>query len=291
MALEAGEVDLVSDVPAHVVERLASAPALRVVEIEGRVFGFVMWNVRRPALRDPRVRRALSLALDRGRFVEDLLGGHAAPAASYLPPVLWNHHRGLAPDPYRPDEARALLDDAGWLPDARDGVRVRGEHRLRLDMIYRGGDPLRDSGASLVRQNLEAVGAQVALRAMELGTALEFLRAGRFDGYFGEYQANLYADPSPLVASGATDRFNFGGFANLRVDSLLAAALAEPVRERSLPLWYAVQEELAADQPAALLYYPRQVVAYNRRLRAVRPHMLSPLNNLAEWWIAVEERR
>jgi hypothetical protein len=52
-----------------------------------------------------------------------------------------------------------------------------------------------------------------------------------------------------------------------------------------------VQEELSVDPPAALLYYLRQVVAYNKRLRDVRPHMLSPLNNLAEWWISEEDRR
>lgn len=291
MALEAGEVDLVYDVPARAVQRLAGVQNLRIVEIQSRVFGFLMWNVRRPALRDARVRRALSLALDRQRFVDDLLGGYAVPAASYLPPVLWNHHRDLESDPYAPDSARAILGEAGWAVDDRDGVRSKDGERLQLDVIYRGGDAVRESAAALVRQNLGAVGARVALRAMELGTALEFLKAGRFDAYLGEYQANLYADPSPLVLSGATDRFNFGGYANARVDSLLTAALADPQRERSLPLWHALQEELAADQPAALLYYLRQLVAYNGRLQAVRPHMLSPLNNLHEWWIASGDRR
>jgi len=286
LALETGEVDLVYDVPANAARRLADRSDQRLVEVEGRVFGFLLWNVRRPVLRDPLVRRALSLALDRERMVRDLLGGFAAPATSYLPPALWNHHRGLVADPYRPDSAQVLLAGAGW--ELTDGVTVRqrdGE-RLRLDVIYRGGDALRDNSASLVRENLAAIGVQADLRAMELATALDFLRAGRFDAYLGEFQANLYADPSSLVMSGASDRFNFGGYANARVDSLLAAALREPARDRSLPLWYALQEELAADQPAALLYYPRQIVAYHRRLRDVRPHMLSPLNNLAEWWIA-----
>jgi peptide/nickel transport system substrate-binding protein len=291
MALETGEVDFIYDVPAPAAKRLAARPDLELFEVEGRVFGFLLWNVRRPALRDARVRLALSLALDRQRFIDDLLGGHAAPATSYLPPVLWNHHPGLEPVPYRPDSARALLAAAGWLAPADGGARRRDGESLKLDVIYRGGDALRENAAALVSQNLEAVGAQVSLRAMELGTALDFLRAGRFSAYLGEFQSNLYADPSALVMSGATDRFNFGGYANARVDSLLTAALNEPARERSLPLWHALQEELAADPPAAMLYYPRQLVIFNQRLRDVRPHMLSPLNNLAEWWIAPDQRR
>jgi hypothetical protein len=72
---------------------------------------------------------------------------------------------------------------------------------------------------------------------------------------------------------------------------LLLRALNEPDRAQALPIWYALQEELAADPPAAVLYYPRQIVAHSRRLRDVRPHMLSPLNNLPEWWIAPGDRR
>ncbi len=291
LALEAGEVDMVADIPAATARRLANDDRIDLHGVDGRVFGFVMWNVRRPTLQEPSVRLALSLAMDRQRLVHDLLGGFGEPAASYLPPVLWNHHPTLEADPCRPDSARALLERAGWRDSDGDGVRDRDGVPMRLDVIYRGGDAQRDNGAALLRQNLRAVGVGCELRSLELGTALDFLREGRFDAFLGEFQANLYADPTPLVGSGATDRFNFGGYANARVDSLLAVALAETDRDRSRPTWHALQEELAADQPAAVLYYLRQVVAVNSRLRDVRPHMLGPMNNITEWWIAPADRR
>jgi peptide/nickel transport system substrate-binding protein len=291
IALEAGDIDVVTEVSAAAARRLDASDRVHLHEISGRVFGFLLWNLRRPELADPRVRRALSLAIDRRRFVDDLFHGYARPAASYLPPVLWNHHAGLSPDPYRPDSAATLLDAAGWRDRDGDGVRERDGRPLRFDVIYRGGDSVRENGAVILRQNLAAVGVAVELRAMELATALEFLRAGRFGAYWGEFQANLYADPSPLVMSGATDRFNFGGYANARVDSLLAVALATTDRDVARPLWYALQEELQADQPAALIYYPRQIVATSARLRDATPDMLSPLNDLHRWWIAPADRR
>jgi peptide/nickel transport system substrate-binding protein len=291
LALEAGEVDVVADLPAAAARRLAEDPGVALHEISGRVFGLVMWNTARPVLAPTTVRRALSLAIDRERICQDLFGGFARPAASYLPPALWNHHADLAPDPHDPDAARRLLEQARWYDRDGDGVRERDGRRLQLEVIYRGGDPATDDVAAVVRQNLQEVGVQVRLRALELATALEFLRAGEFDAFLGEYQANLYADPSPLVASGATDRFNFGRYANARVDSLLSAALAEPERERARPIWESLQEELAADPPAAVLYYLRQIVGVDRRLRDVRPHMLSVLNNVDEWWIAPQDRR
>jgi peptide/nickel transport system substrate-binding protein len=291
LALEAGEVDLVADVPASTARRLADHPDIALHEVSGRVFGFLMWNTRRAHLATPEVRRALSLAIDRGRFVDDLLGGFGEPAASYLPPVLWNHHPGLEADPFRPDSARTLLDAAGWRDLDGDGIRERGGQRLALEIIYRSGDRVRDDGAVVLRQNLSDVGVDVSLRALELATALDFLRSGRFDAYWGEFQANLYADPTPLVGSGATDRFNFGGYANARVDSLVFAARACGDRSVARPVWYALQEELVRDQPAALIYYPRQIVAINRRLRDATPDMLSPVNELHRWWIAPEDRR
>ena len=291
LALETGEVDVVADIPAPTARRLATSETIALHEITSRVFGFVMWNVRQPALQDPAVRRALSLAIDRKRIVDDLLGGFGEPAASYLPPILWNHDPELAPDPFRPDSARTLLTAAGWYDQDGDGVRERDGVPMQLDLLYRGGDAQRDNGAAIVRQYLQDVGVAVNLRALELGTALEFLRGGRFDAYLGEFQANLYADPTPLVGSGATDRFNFGGYANARVDSLLAVAITETDLRRSLPVWFALQEELARDQPAAVLYYLRQVVAVNRRIRDARPHVLSLMNNLAEWWVAPADRR
>ena len=291
LALETGEVDVVADLPSQAARRLAHAPDIHLHGISGRVFGLVMWNTARPVLADPAVRRALSLAIDRDRICQDLLGGFATPAASYLPPALWNHHPGLPADPHDPQAARRMLDAAGWRDADGDGIREREGRPLALQIMYRGGAPGGEATAALVRQNLAAVGVDVALRALELATALEFLRSGSFDAFLGEYQANLYADPSPLVASGATDRFNFGRYANARVDSLLAVALGEPDRERARPIWWRLQEELATDQPAAVLYYLEQVVGVSTRLRDVRPHMLSVLNNAHEWWIAPADRR
>jgi peptide/nickel transport system substrate-binding protein len=291
LALETGEVDFVNDIPAATARRLQDHARIQLREVTGRVFGFVMWNARRAALADATTRRALSLAIDRSRFIEDLLGGFGEPAASYLPPVLWNHHPGLPADRYRPAEARAALAAAGWSDDDGDGILDRDGRRLALEVIYRGGDAQRDNAAALLRQNLQQVGVAVSLRGLELATALDFLRQGRFDAYLGEFRANLIGDPSPLVSSGATDRFNYGGYANARVDSLLAVALAEPDRQRARPIWFALQEELAADPPAAMLYYRRQVIAVNRRLRNVEPNVLGPLDNIQAWWIAPADRR
>jgi len=291
LALEMGDVDVVTGLNPDTAKRLTGHPEIVIHEVPGRAIAYILWNLRQPVFAEAGLRRALSLAIDRDRIVDEILQGQARQAASLLPPAMWNHHPGLAPDRRDLDAARRLLRDAGWEDHDGDGIRERDGVPLRFELLVRGGSPAFDEVAVLVRENLREAGVDVALRRLELTVMSERLRAGDFSACLLEFAASLWADLSPHVHSRATDRFNFGAYANVTVDSLLDAAVSEPVRERALPAWYRLQEVLAADPPAAVLYYPHALVGVNTRVRGVRPHMLSPYNNLQEWWIAPEDRR
>lgn len=291
LALETGEVDVADGISSGAAKRLEARGDLRLVDCGGRRLYYLVWNCREPALADAATRRALSLAIDRGRLVSALVDGFGKPAASPIAPALWNHDRDLPADPCDVAAARRLLADAGWRDADGDGVLERSGRELRFEILTKGGDPVREQGGVILRENLAAVGAAVEVRAMEQVAGLARVRAGDFDAYFGLFIANLYGNPSPSVRSTATGEFNFGHYANATVDSLLDVALGERDRARALPAWKTLQATLAADPPAAYLFYPDNLVAVNRRLRDVRPHMLSPVNNLDEWWIAPADRR
>jgi peptide/nickel transport system substrate-binding protein len=291
VALETGEVDLVDGLPPAAARRLAERGDVRVSAVGGRRFYYLQWNFARGVFAEAAVRRALSLALDRPRMVDALVQGFGRPASGPIPPALWNHHRDLAAPACDPAAARALLEAAGWRDEDGDGVRERAGVRLEFEILTRQGDPVREGGAAIIRDNLAGVGVAVRLRVMEHVAGLARLRAGDFDAYFGLLNANLYGDPSGYVHSTATDQFNNGGYANARVDSLLDLALGMTDRAASLPVWLQVQEVLAEDPPAAYLFYPDNLVGVSLRLQEVQPHLLSPINNLADWWIRPEDRR
>ncbi|PID80943.1 hypothetical protein CSB20_04940, partial [bacterium DOLZORAL124_64_63] len=291
LALEAGELDFVADISPHDAARLEMNPDLEIKSTHGRRFYYLQWNCRNPRLADAGTRRALSLALDRERMMETLLDGYATPAVSPIAQVLWNHADHLAPDPYDPPQARRLLREAGWLPDEADGVLRRDGLPLQLEILTRTGDPVRRDGAVIIRENLQAVGVSVTIRTLELAAGLELVNAGNFDVYFGSMTPNLYGDPSSAIHSDAIDEFNDGFYSNDQVDALLEKALGTLDREEAKPYWFALQEILQADPPAAYLFCPQRLDAVSRRIRNIRPHVLSPVNNLSEWWIAPEDRK
>ncbi len=291
LQLEAGEVDFVEELPPAAAARLDAEGRVTVERVGGRLFAYMSWNFDNPRFSDPRVRKAMSLAIDRSRFVEGLLYGYGQAAASPLPPILWNHAEHLLPDPYQPEEARRLLAAAGWRDTDGDGVLDRDGLRFSFQLITRKGDPLRENGAVVIREYLRKVGIDVRPRVMEHGAGINLVKSGRFDAYLGHFQASLYADPSSMIRSDARDRFNYGGYSNAVVDSLLTAALSQADRALAKPIWIEIQERLAADLPAIYLYYPETLIGVSHRLRDVRPHNLSPYNNLHEWWIPLAERK
>jgi peptide/nickel transport system substrate-binding protein len=291
VALETGEVDLVDNIPPDAARRLEESGQVRIAANGGRQFYYLQWNFTNPLFGDVAVRKALSLAIDRGRMVETLLLGYGTEACSPIPPALWNHHTKLNPDAHDPDRARQLLASAGWRDTDGDGVLDRDGVPFRFEILTRQGDPVRENGSVILRENLRAVGVEVDILAMELAAGLDRLRSGRFDSYFGRLNANLFGDPSGQVKSTAFEEFNNGRYANAQVDSLLSLALGNRERSAALPVWLELQEVLAEDQPAAYLFYPENLVGIGPRVRDVRPHLLSPFNNLSQWWISPADRK
>lgn len=291
MALEAGEVDFVSNVSPHDARRLAQDPRFSLQKTEGRRFYYLLWNCRDEILEDVSTRKALSLAIDRRRMIETLQHGYAQPAVSPIARVMWNHADELVADPYDPEEARRLLARAGWSPKENSDYLERNGRTLSLEIITKSGDPVRRDGAVIIAENLKKIGVDIKFRSLELAAGMDLVSHGDFQAYFGAMNPNLYGDPSSLVHSSAVDEFNYGFYSNSRVDSLLQVALETTDRQAAFPIWVELQTILQEDQPAAYLFCPQRLDAVSERVRDVRPHVLSPFNNLAEWWIAPEDRK
>ncbi len=71
-------------------------------------------------MRDWRVRKALSLAVNRETIRDRVMGGASLPAKNIVPPGFFGYVEGLEADPYDPEQAQALLNEAGY----GDGFRI-----------------------------------------------------------------------------------------------------------------------------------------------------------------------
>jgi peptide/nickel transport system substrate-binding protein len=130
-AILAGDIDMIDQVPSTDLARLRREPRVGLFEIQGlRLIYlvpdysrtenpvFVTDNDGRPLPRNPfqdvRVRRALSIAIDRGALAERIMEGAAQPTGQWLPPGGFGHNPAVGVPPPDPEGARRLLAEAGF---------------------------------------------------------------------------------------------------------------------------------------------------------------------------------
>ena len=123
--LLSGGVDVVSGVPPSETARIQEAPEVDLTIFSDRSYTHVCWNLQRPLFADPRVRRAMAMAVDRGSLIDVVYDGFGGPSIGPILSSMWAFNRDLEPVPHDPETARELLAAAGWEDHDGDGVLDR----------------------------------------------------------------------------------------------------------------------------------------------------------------------
>ncbi|MGH7754345.1 MAG: ABC transporter substrate-binding protein, partial [Gemmatimonadales bacterium] len=237
------------------------------------------WRNDHPLFRDPAVRRALTLAINRREMLRALNLPDDVPIMDG-PFTTRQFRRGELPEPLPYDIARAkaLLDAAGWRDRDSDGIRERGDTAFRFTALV--VEPL-EGTAVLVQAQLRQVGVQMELRPMELAQAMQRLRAGQFEAAFGTYDNNPGSLQRARVGAGAPL-----GYENAEVVGLIAAVAATSVPDVTDRIYRRLTEILRADLPITFLF-PRVFVFYaHRRLCGLRsPWKVDPVWYMDDLWV------
>ncbi len=264
---------------------LVTQPALaadyRRVDYDYLNLGFlgVEWNLQRPALRDPRVRRALGMLFDRQAIATELLGGAARPAAAFYKPGTKSHPDDLLPLPFDPAAARRLLREAGVA--GADGAPLR----LRV-LLPAGADVYRRT-MTLAVAAAEQAGIDLQTRELEWAALTRAQQEGDWDGCFLMVSHRTWVDPFDTFHSkgGA----NTGGLADPAVDRLLEQIRPELDDDRRAGLERALCHRLAELQPVAFLVHPLVSVLFNRHIRDAEPGVLGLYPE--RWWVPPDHQR
>jgi len=231
--------------PFHVVRR----PTLTTVFLAFRVAAGFRGEA--SPFRDVRLRRAVSLALDRERLVRDALDGDATPLWQLAPPGIVGHDVAIARAGPDHEAARRLLAEAGF----PDGVSSR---------IH--ADPARERVAREVARQLAPAGIRLEVvvepwddlfRSQVFGIAPVALwsavhTAGHASGFFESYFHS--AGPDSVFGGENSSRYS-----DPEVDALIDRASGSVLREERERLLAAVRARALSDLPYVPLYSPLRV--------------------------------
>lgn len=285
--LRSGEAQFVEWIRPGDAATVEAAPELELVPYLPRWYTFVMWNTRRAALSDARVRTALTHGIDRRTILDTLYFGRGTVDASPYPSDLWVNHPDLEPLAFDPERSRSLLDEAGWIDSDGDGVRERDGESLRLEIVTNSDNELRRDVLVMLQEQLKAVGVDVEPVTLEFAAVFERAASSDFDGFFTTLSVDTTLDMSYVFSTAAiADGYNWAGWSNVGADRALEAARTAVDPVAALPDYHALQEILHREQPMTLLWEQEQLIGKHRDLVGVAPNALSVFFDLEEWRFA-----
>jgi peptide/nickel transport system substrate-binding protein len=136
-------------------------------------------NTARAPTNDPRVRQALLYATDRQAIVDAVFMGYSPPAYGPLNRVTWGYDAGVESlYAYDPEQAKGLLDEAGWRDSDEDGIRDKDGQPLALETILMSWGYLPEVGQVLQDQYLR-VGVQLNTQVLPFPGAVQAAAEGQ----------------------------------------------------------------------------------------------------------------
>jgi peptide/nickel transport system substrate-binding protein len=289
--LQTGEADGYFNADQSVYPQLMALRGFRVTRTPVDAVGAIIFNSADGATKDPRVRRALALALDVPTIVAKTYHGALDAREPGRGLFEWAFDPALLRDAvYDPAQARRLLEEAGWRAGP-DGVRRKGTTRLEPLLIIQAETPGDAVIANLIRQYEAAVGASVALKSYMV---TQFVAPSNLGGpvYGGKFEMALY----PFVPGDdpdVTDQFscanvpphgyNKSRLCDARVDALLRAGNSTFDVAARKQAYRRLQELLVELQPLLLLYQNRQLNTFSTRLKHQTTSLSGAFWNVGAW--------
>jgi peptide/nickel transport system substrate-binding protein len=235
-ALLAGDVDAIEQVPTADLPKLRNNAKFQVVQtvswrtiflhldqFRDRVPGVTDRSGRpldRNPFKDVRVRKAISMAINRHGIVERVMEGAAVPASNLVAPSVFGHEPALKPEPFNADGAKKLLADAGYPQGFSIVLHAPNNRYVNDDQVAQAiAQMLARVGIASRVETLPANVYFVKARNQEFGVAM--LGWGSFSGDLA-----LRSVIATFDAEKGFGTFNWGRYSNPRLDSLVTRALA-----------------------------------------------------------------
>src|SRR5690625_1540826 len=273
--LATGEIDVVQISP----QDLETVEGLDGVNVSSAPSpGFLRLLVNFTKFEDERIRQGFLQAIDRQGIIDGILGGHGEVINSTIM-TPWALPDDLEPYEYNPDEAQALLEEAGY--DFSEELRVS----------WIPGTADRDAAVQIVLENMKAIGINAVADQIESANQLGMIENAEYDLMIsggGNYT------PDPTVSANALlcdSVFPAGGntslFCNEDLDQLLDEGAVTADEDERAQIY---QDAARLDNqlvPYLWLYVPDTLWATSDRIEGFEPHgdFANGFWNAADWTV------
>jgi peptide/nickel transport system substrate-binding protein len=265
-----------SQISTDSIQPLSNTPGVQVVQSAIYSPYTLEPNSGKAPTNDVRVRRALSMTIDRNVYLQKVVGGYGTltgPIGTgygdwYIPVDQLNYK-------YDPDQAKSMLADAGVTPGTQ------------LTFPYQGDNPFYSAIAVVTADMLKKVGLDVKLEPLEAGVLSTRGPSGSRDYHFFSRRRGFRSDPDGHLRA---DFYSTGssnpGYNNPEVDSLLDQARTELDHAKRKQMYTRIQQIILDEDPHLFLFNALKLDALQAYVQNYQPAYTGYRESLRQTWLA-----
>ena len=245
--LQSGFAHIIGAVEPGQVANVNGFDGASVLETASSSLTYLGFNTQKEPFNDPKVRQAISKAIDRPTLIEGIYEGYGIPAISPLAPGIFGYTEDVTSMAHNMDEAKALLAEAGYA----DGFKTT---------IWTNDNPARQQVAIVLQEELKKLNIQAEIEVMEFGSYLEKTAAGEHDMFIlgwsnptGDADYGLYA---LFHSSQHGDPGNRSFYSSEKVDELLEKGRREADPAAREAIYKEALQLISDESPMAFVLHP-----------------------------------
>ena len=250
----------------------------KVIEEIAHAYTYLGFNLRREKFHDPRVREALSLAINREELVDILFMGHGQICRGPFLPGGPSFNSDVKAPTQNITKAISLLKEAGYDEN----------NPFSFEIATSNSSSIRPYAAQILQHQLAKVGVKVELRVMEWQAFLNMVVFPReFDTVLLGWSLSLSPDPYLLWHSDSDKPggFNFIGYHNSDVDALIEKMQGTIERDTLSEIQREIFKEVVEDNPYLFLFIPNSIQVVDKKIKHIEPTLNGIWHNYIEWEI------
>ena len=239
------------------------------------VYTYIGWNLGNPLFKDVKIRKALTMAIDRQAIIDNVVYGLGSICTGPFVPSSWANNPDVKPLPFDPAGAKKLFAQAGW-KTGPDGMLYRLVQGQKIPFAFKlftnQGNVSRERIATIVQQQLKQVGIDCQPQIMEWTTLLsQYIDKRKYDAMIMGWQFG--PEPDCFLSWHSSQmgehQYNLVGYKNKAVDRLLVEGRETLNQDQRAKIYRRIHQILSDDVAATFLYVPYALPAVHKRFKGL----------------------